>query len=147
MRRNPRRSRLTLTVRRAAACLAAAALLAACGGGSTTGYNGGDDGDPGSGSAAGSHTINMVSGSGYSSGFQFSPQTDTVAVGDTVVWQDQSGTQHTVTSDSAGVFDSGTIAANGSYRRVFSTAGDYPYHCQFHGSAGSDMYGTLVVEQ
>lgn len=70
----------------------------------------------------------------------YSPSTLTVAVGDTVTWTWAGANQHSVT------FDDGTASAtqaSGTFQRVFSTAGMYPYHCVVHGLA---MSGTVTVQ-
>jgi plastocyanin len=70
----------------------------------------------------------------------YSPATTTVAVGDTVNWTWKGASQHSVT------FDDGTTSAtqaSGSFVRVFSAAGTYPYHCLVHGVA---MSGTITVQ-
>lgn len=119
---------------------------AACGGGTGPGY--GDDGSgdspesSGSGSVAGAE-IEMVS-SGYSSP-QFRPEVDTVSAGDTVTWTNQTDATHTVTADD-GSWDSGDVSGGDSFRRVFDQTGEHPYHCEYHGSAGSGMHGTIVVQ-
>jgi plastocyanin len=76
----------------------------------------------------------------------FTPANITVAVGSTVVWTNNDGITHTVTSDDQGVdanvFDSGNIAAGSKYSRVFSTAGVFAYHCTLH----PEMKGTVTVK-
>lgn len=124
-------------------------IVAACGGSGDGGSQsmGPGPSDGGSGSVA--STIDMTSSSSaYSSNssFGFSPQVDTVAVGDTVQWTNGTSTTHTVTADD-GSWDSGSVGGNGSYTRVFTQSGEHPYHCEFHGSPGSGMHGTVVVEQ
>jgi plastocyanin len=71
----------------------------------------------------------------------FGPSSITVAVNATVKWTNKDGFAHTVTSD-AGLFDSGTIASNGTYSHQFTTAGTYPFHCSIH----SSMTGRVVVQ-
>jgi hypothetical protein len=41
------------------------------------------------------------------------------------------------------VWNSGTVAAGGTYRRAFTTAGSFPYHCNFHCASG--MVGSITV--
>ncbi len=63
----------------------------------------------------------------------FTPATFGAALNQTVVWEWNSGTtQHNVT------FDDGLFSANlatGTYERIFTVAGSYPYHCTIHGAA------------
>lgn len=71
----------------------------------------------------------------------FSPTTITVTVNTTVKWTNKDSYAHTVTS-STGLFDSGTIAAGGTYSRQFTTVGTFPYKCIFH----SNMTGSVIVQ-
>jgi plastocyanin len=73
-------------------------------------------------------------------GMAFNPVTITVSAGTTITWTNKDGVSHTVTSDTA-LFDSGTIASNGTYSHTFSTAGTFAYHCSIH----TDMMATVVV--
>ena len=121
------------------------ALLFACGGGQY-GEEPTDPSEDGPGSAP-SVTVDMTSSSsGYGSGsdFDFSPQLDTVTVGDTVSWSNSTSNVHTVTADD-GSWASGDIVGDGSYSRVFDQVGDHPYYCTHHGRPGSGMHGTIVV--
>jgi plastocyanin len=61
----------------------------------------------------------------------FAPTTTSVLAGDTVMWTNDASRQHTVTADD-GSFDSGTLAANGHFARVFDAPGTYAYHCRLH---------------
>lgn len=118
----------------------------ACGGGTGPGYDDGSGDSPessGSGSVAGTE-VEMVSGGAYGDP-QFDPQVDTVSVGDTVTWTNQTSSVHTVTAD-GGSWNSGDVGGNGSFQRVFDQAGEYAYHCTYHGSPGSGMHGTIVVQ-
>ena len=72
--------------------------------------------------------------------FAFSPAADTVRVGQAVTFRNRDLVPHTATADSAG-FDSGTIAADGSWRFVARRRGAVAYHCRFHPT----MHGTLVI--
>jgi plastocyanin len=57
-----------------------------------------------------------------------------------VVFANQDGVTHTVTSDS-GSFDSGNISPRAAVQITFPSAGSYPYHCKIHPS----MRGTVNV--
>jgi plastocyanin len=76
----------------------------------------------------------------------FTPANITVTVGSTVVWTNNDGIIHTVTSDDQGVdanvFDSGNITAGSKYSRVFAAAGVFAYHCTLH----PEMKGTVTVK-
>jgi MYXO-CTERM domain-containing protein len=74
-------------------------------------------------------------------GFGFTPNTVTVAVGDSVTWTNGDGVTHTATADDAS-FDTGQIGAGTTSTTItFSTAGTFAYHCSIH----SSMHGTIVV--
>jgi plastocyanin len=72
----------------------------------------------------------------------YSPNPVTVTAGTTVTWVNNDTIAHTSTSDSAGVFDTGTIAAGASHSVTLQTKGSFPYHCTFH----PGMVGTVVVQ-
>jgi len=76
----------------------------------------------------------------YIKGMAFTPATLTVVAGTTVKWTNKDGVAHTVTSDT-GVFDSGNVAANGTYSYMFMTAGTYTYTCLIHPT----MKGKIIV--
>lgn len=74
--------------------------------------------------------------------FAFSPGSVTVGIGDTVTWtNNQAGVPHTVTSDTAGVMDSGTLASGATYAKTFDAAGTFTYFCAIHPT----MTGTVIV--
>jgi len=77
----------------------------------------------------------------------FNPTTLNVSVGTTVKWTNKDNVNHTVTSgtpsNASGLFDSGTIAPNGTYSYTFSTAGTFAYYCRVHAPM---MTGTIVVK-
>lgn len=98
------------------------------------------------------------------------PETVTVAVGETVVWENTSSRRHTVTATSqdslpegaeffaSGGYDSyeeaedawlddfgGQIDTDETYSHTFEVPGTYPYVCIPHVKAG--MTGTVVVEE
>jgi plastocyanin len=75
-------------------------------------------------------------------GMQNQPESLTVVVGDSVVWENHDPFTHTVTSTVAGAFDSKSIAPGESWRFVARTKGTFPYTCTFH----PIMKGTLRVE-
>ena len=74
-------------------------------------------------------------------GMAFSPATLTIKAGTTVKWTNKDGVTHTVTSDTAGQFNSGNVAANGVFSFMFMTVGTYNYHCSIHPS----MIAKIVV--
>jgi plastocyanin len=82
-------------------------------------------------------------------GMQFVPSDLTIVQGDTVTWNFVDN-NHTTTSDATTgpeTWDSGVLNEFDSFSHTFFIAGDYPYHCAVHSSAGgSAMNGTIHVE-
>ena len=58
-----------------------------------------------------------------------------------VTGQNNDGTQHTVTSDTAGLFDSGYVNPGQTFSLAFPVAGTYHFHCAIH----TYMTGTITV--
>ena len=90
--------------------------------------------------------------------FTFSPASMTIKAGTTVEWVNNGPSAHTTTSDSAGVWNSGTLngptgsgpygggSAGGSFRFMFGTPGTYGYHCSIHPpSTYPGFTGTITV--
>jgi plastocyanin len=73
-------------------------------------------------------------------GMAFNPTTRSVAAGTTITWTNKDAIAHTVTSD-INLFDSGSIAANGTYSQTFATAGTFTYHCSIH----TTMTASVIV--
>ncbi|HEX8993046.1 MAG TPA: NBR1-Ig-like domain-containing protein [Anaerolineales bacterium] len=71
----------------------------------------------------------------------FQPSSLQVKAGTTVTWTNNDNTAHTVTSDTAGVFDSGTLAVGTAFSFTFTQTGTFAYHCNIH----SSMHGTITV--
>jgi plastocyanin len=71
----------------------------------------------------------------------FSPGTITVKTGTTITFKNSDNVAHTATAD-GGSFDTGNIGAGASATVTFSSAGNFPYHCNYH----SGMTGTVVVQ-
>ncbi len=78
-----------------------------------------------------------ITGSGYQ------PNTLSVKVGATVTWTNKDTASHTVTSDTAGMFDSGPIAQGATFKFTFSQAGTFTYHS----TSDSGWTGTVTVTQ
>jgi plastocyanin len=77
--------------------------------------------------------------------YGFSPEVITVVIGvnNTVFWNNEDVAPHTATSDTVGVFDTGTIPPGMSSDAVtFTTPGTYTYHCTFH----AWMQATVIVK-
>lgn len=73
-------------------------------------------------------------------GFEFHPAELTVSNGDVVVWVNKDPVPHTATAARTS-FDSGTIAAGGSFRFTATSAGRFDYVCTLHPT----MKGALIV--
>ncbi|MDO3628116.1 cupredoxin family copper-binding protein [Mucilaginibacter sp. BT774] len=63
--------------------------------------------------------------------FAFSPATVHVKIGGTVTWTNKDASPHTAT-DLGGSFDSGSLNTDQTFKKAFSTAGTYTYHCTIH---------------
>jgi plastocyanin len=73
----------------------------------------------------------------------FQPNAMSVKVGATVTWTNNDSAAHTVTSDTAGVFDSGPINQGATFKFTFSQAGTFTYHS----TSDSGWAGTVTVTQ
>jgi plastocyanin len=69
----------------------------------------------------------------------YNPNVITISKGSTATWTNKDGEVHTVTS--AGNFDSGDIAAGGSWQYTFNAVGTYEYSCKYHPS----LTGKVIV--
>jgi plastocyanin len=76
-----------------------------------------------------------------SAGFQ--PAQLQVKVGTVVTWTNNDTAAHTVTSDTAGVFDSNAINAGATFQFTFSQAGTFTYHS----TGDSGWAGMVTVTQ
>jgi len=84
-------------------------------------------------------TINIVAEAGSNS---FSPNPDTVTVGQTVSWHNVAGLTHTSNSDGIGLWATGNIINGATSAPIqMNTTGSFGYHCFIHPA----MVGTLVV--
>lgn len=72
--------------------------------------------------------------------FAFNPVNIKIPKGTTVIWTNNDGSDHTVTSDTA-VFDSGTLNRGKTFEFTFNEIGTFDYHCSFH----SSMHGEVTV--
>ena len=93
---------------------------------------------PGNGGGTADRTITIVAENGANS---FSPNPDTVTVGQTVSWHNVAGTTHTATANGA-QFNTGNIGNGATSAPIaMMNPGSFPYHCSIHPT----MTGTLVV--
>ncbi len=73
----------------------------------------------------------------------YDPRKLEIHVGDSVVWTNNSFTNHTATSDDGRTFDTDEIKPEESSKPVkFEKEGEFKYHCKIHGKS---MSGTVVV--
>ena len=122
-----------MKMRTLAACASLAVLLGACG--SSAGSSAGAPGTaaPGVTTAAGGDDVIVIEG------YKFPPIT--AAAGAKLTFESRDAEAHTVTSDD-GLFKISPISPKTSQvLDVPTTAGSYPFHCEFHPT----MHGTLVV--
>jgi hypothetical protein len=69
------------------------------------------------------------------------PNPIAVAAGATVTWTNNDNVTHTSTSDT-NLWNSGSIAPQGSFSRMFPSAGTFSYHCSIH----PGMVATVTVQ-
>lgn len=72
-------------------------------------------------------------------GFAFSPDELTISAGESVTWINKDSASHNIKFDD---LTSDTFAKDGTYTRVFDTAGTYDYICGLHPT----MKGKIIVE-
>lgn len=76
------------------------------------------------------------------SDFTFTPPTITVRPGAEVAVRNGAAVEHSVTADTAGMFDEDVAANSTETFDAPATPGTYTFHCTYH----PEMRGTLVVE-
>ncbi|MDW3685128.1 cupredoxin family copper-binding protein [Cupriavidus sp. CV2] len=73
--------------------------------------------------------------------FMFSPMSLTIKAGSTVTWKNLDGEPHTVVND-AGLFRSGALDQNDTYKFKFDKPGVYSIFCGIH----PNMKATITVQ-
>ena len=73
---------------------------------------------------------------------KYSSDTLEIKAGETVEWVNDDLTPHTVTSDSGGELNSGSIDVGARWRHTFKQPGTFAYFCTFH----REMKGTIIVK-
>jgi plastocyanin len=73
---------------------------------------------------------------------KYSSNTVHIKAGETVEWANDDLTPHTVTSDSGGELNSGSIDVGSTWRHTFNQPGTFAYFCTFH----REMKGTVIVK-
>jgi plastocyanin len=74
--------------------------------------------------------------------FKFSPDSITIEHGEKITFRNADSATHTATSDTAGAFDTGNIAAGSDAVVTFATAGTFTYHCAIHSNMA---HATVIV--
>jgi plastocyanin len=77
-------------------------------------------------------------------GSVFDPLEVTINAGETVEWDQNDITEHTVTSND-GLFDSSDLEPDSIFTYQFSTPGDYPYYCTIHGFGMSGVVHVVAA--
>ena len=116
-----------------------ALLLVSCGSSTGTNYGGGGGTPPASCASSGASATIAATGS-----FTFSPSTATITAGQKVCWVNNTGIDHTVTSDDAR-FTGGSLPTGSTVVVTFPAAGSYAYHCSIHLPPTYNMTGTITV--
>ncbi|MFI5312339.1 MAG: plastocyanin/azurin family copper-binding protein [Gemmatimonadales bacterium] len=70
----------------------------------------------------------------------FTPSSATITHGQSVCWQVNGGSSHTVTSNDGTSFNA-NISPSQVFTHTFATAGTFPYRCTIH----AGMTGTITV--
>ena len=130
----------TKVARRAFGALVLAVLVGACSSGDdsttkTSPTSAGSSETTSGGTAATALTVQATDSN------QFTPDTLTIAVGQTVTWTNDGSAPHTVTFDDGPAFDE-ALDPGGQVTRTFDTKGTFRYHCTIHGES---MQGEIVV--
>jgi plastocyanin len=80
----------------------------------------------------------------------YTPASVTAAPGDNIVFTYTGSRTHPTSTDGGSgnlTFTTFTMdATHTSHTVTLTAAGNYPYHCQFHGAPGTGMHGTIVVQ-
>jgi plastocyanin len=72
-------------------------------------------------------------------GVKYSLETVEIRKGETVTWVNDDLTPHTVTSQTGGELNSGSIEPGASWSHTFLQAGTFPYYCTFHTEMKSNV--------
>lgn len=97
--------------------------------------------------ATSAHAATVTVNVGKSGSLMFSPQTVSVAIGDTVKWvwkSDTHSVKEGVPGGSNPAFDSGILNTGATFEQVFSDPGTANYFCLPHGSC-CGMIGTVMA--
>ena len=116
--------------------IGSALVLASCG---SSGGGSSDNCTPkGAGTGTANQTVKVVSDPNTVG--KFDPASVSVTKGQSVEWDFQdTGAQHSVTSDDNTTFDSCLQSAGAKFIVTFNTAGDFKYHCTIHAQMTGDV--------
>ena len=130
-----------MTTPRAAAALVLVLLASACSGSSDSTPTSQPTSQPTSSSSSQPTSSSSSSGGATLTikGFHYTALQ--VAPGTTITVKNLDDAEHTVTSDTKGVFDADEIAGTPKTFTAPTTPGTYTYHCTYHAS----MHGSLTV--
>src|SRR4051794_19914505 len=120
------------------------ALVAAGCGGSSGKKSAQDQPAPATQAPAGTKTAATESGGTVDidmKNIQFAPKTQTVTVGQKVIWTNQDTVEHNVTATGGAAFKSDNFGQGGTYAFTATKAGTIKYTCTLH----PGMDGTLTV--
>jgi plastocyanin len=116
--------------------IGSALVLASCG--SSDGGSSDNCTPKGAGSGTASQTVKVVSDPNTVG--KYDPASMSVTKGQSVEWDFQdTGAQHSVTSDDNTTFDSCLQSAGAKFIVTFNTAGDFKYHCTIHAQMTGDV--------
>jgi plastocyanin len=73
----------------------------------------------------------------------FSPATVSIKVSDTVQWTWTGSRNHSSTSTTAGLWDSGVVGKGNVFTHTFNDVGSFPYRCTVH---AAQQTGTVTVQ-
>ena len=73
--------------------------------------------------------------------YAFNPVVLTIKKGTVVVWTNTTDASHTVTSYTGAFNTPSSLSMNQTFKRIFTTAGTFAYHCAIH----SYMKATIIV--
>lgn len=74
----------------------------------------------------------------------YSPRSVSIAIGDTVTWNNNGQAPHTATADN-GSFDTGSFGPGQSRSNTFNSAGTISYYCTIHGRVQSGTVRVLAT--
>jgi len=72
---------------------------------------------------------------------KYHPKNLTVKVGTTLTWKNDDSVAQSVTSDTPGLFDSGSLNPGGTWSYTFAKAGTFPYHS----TPVNGVFGSVTV--